>query len=60
MGGGDIGDDGAGVVDLALTQRPPGFDPDVVVGQDRARVDLLELRVALDLDRKSTRLNSSH
>src|SRR5699024_4757381 len=49
MGGGDIGDDGAGVVDLALAQRSPGFDPDVLLGQDRAGVDLLELRVALDL-----------
>ena len=49
MGGGDLTDDGVRVVDLALSQRTPGFDLDVVLGQQRTGLDLLELRVDLDL-----------
>jgi hypothetical protein len=45
---GDLTDDGVSVVDLALAERAPGLDLDVVLGQQRAGVDLLELRVAVD------------
>ena len=49
VGRGDLTDDGVRVVDLALAQRSPGFDPDVIGCQHGTSVDLLELRVALDL-----------
>ena len=49
VGGSDLADHGVGIVDLALSQRSPSLDLDVVLGQQRTGLDLLELRVAFDL-----------